>query len=421
MHATNYRCILCGTEYRFDELPYVCPKHGAIGTLDVEYDYEAMRASTTREEIAGNKWYSMWRYLPLLPVTRPELIPPLEVGWTPLYHATRLGEQAGFQDLWLKDDGRNPTASFKDRASAVAVVRARELGYDTVTTASTGNAAAALAGMAASVGLRAVIFVPRSAPEAKVAQLLVYGAEVYLVDGVYDDAFELCLAATIEMGWYCRNTGFNPFMTEGKKSVSYEICEQLGWHVPDVIVVSVGDGSIIGGVHKGFYDLLQLGWIDRLPRLIGVQAEGSDACARAFESGVLELLRIQALTRADSISADYPRDGLKAVRGVRQSGGTFIRVSDDEILAAIPEIAQGSGVFSEPAAAAAWAGAKRALAEKLIQPEERVVVISTGSGLKDIPAAMAAVGGVEKARVIRKDPSLLKEALQQIGLGVDLR
>ena len=407
MYITNYRCLLCGTEYEFNSVSYVCPSHGAVGSLDVRYDYRAIQQVTGPEHIARSKKRSMWRYLPLLPVKDETLIPPLEVGWTPLYHAPRLAQQL-MPNLWVKDDGRNPTASFKDRASAMAVVRAQELGYETITTASTGNAAAALAGMAASVGMRAVIFVPKSAPEAKIAQLLVYGAEVYLVDGTYDDAFELCLAATDEMGWYCRNTGYNPFMSEGKKTVSYEITEQLGWQAPDVVVVSVGDGCIIGGVHKGFYDLLQLGWIERMPRLIGAQAAGSDACLRAWESGTNHLPRIAATTRADSISADFPRDGHKAVRAVRETGGAFVRVSDDQILAAIPELAQGCGVFAEPAAAAAWAGTKQALADGLIAADERVVVISTGSGLKDVAAAMASVG---EARVIGKDVAELRQVL----------
>ena len=199
----GYRCLLCGVTYLFDEVAYVCPKHGAVGTLDVRYNYEAIHRSTTREDVAESRWYSMWRYLPLLPIEQVEMIPPLEIGWTPLYHTTRLGSRVGLTDLWVKDDGRNPTASFKDRASAVAVTRARELGYATITTASTGNAAAALAGVAASVGMHVVIFVPKSAPEAKIAQLLVYGAEVYLVDGSYNDAFELSLASLQAVPIYC--------------------------------------------------------------------------------------------------------------------------------------------------------------------------------------------------------------------------
>lgn len=406
MHAIGYRCLLCGVEYAFGEVAYICPKHGAVGSLDVCYDYEAIRRAVTVQDIAHRQWPSMWRYHALLPVRDLALAPPLEVGWTPLYHATRLGEAVGLPDLWVKDDGRNPTASLKDRASALAVLRAREMGFSTITTASTGNAAAALAGMAASVGLRAVIFVPKAAPQAKVAQLLAYGAEVYLVDGSYDDAFELCLVATEEKGWYCRSTGFNPFMTEGKKTVAFEIAEQLGWEVPDVVVVSVGDGCILGGVHKGFHDLLNLGWTDRLPRLIGVQAVGSDACTRAWEAGTSDLPHISAVTRADSISADFPRDGHKALRAVRATGGAFIRVHDEAILDAIPELARATGVFAEPAAAAAWAGTKLALAEGLIQPDERVVVLSTGSGLKDVAAAMLAVGEGH-ARIIPSNPDAL--------------
>ncbi|MCB0076691.1 MAG: threonine synthase [Anaerolineales bacterium] len=391
-YTTDYRCLICGETYDFDEVAYVCPKHGAVGTLDVRYDYAAMGNGVKRDEIRRSEWPSMWRYLPLLPVADPALIPPLDIGWTPLYHAERLATATGFDDLWLKDDSRNPTGSLKDRASAMAVVRARAMGYETIATASTGNAAAALAGVAASVGMRHVIFVPRTAPEAKIAQLLVYGAEVNLVDGSYDQAFELCLSACEQEGWYCRNTGYNPWMTEGKKTVAYEIAEQLGWEAPDAVVVSVGDGCIIGGVHKGFYDLLQLGWITRMPRLYGVQAAGSDACTLAWEQGRhADLPRIAAQTRADSISADLPRDGFKALRAVRESNGAFLRVSDEAILAAIPELARQSGVFAEPAAAAAWAGARLALAQGRVARDERVVVLITGSGLKDVAAARASV------------------------------
>ena len=185
-------------------------------------------------------------------------------------------------NLYIKDDGRNPTASFKDRASAIAVVKVRELGREIITTASSGNAGAALAGMAASVGQPAVIFVPQTAPEAKVAQLLMFGASVLLVKGSYDDAFDLCLEASREFGWYCRNTGYNPFTLEGKKTAALEICEQLKWKAPDRIFVSVGDGNIISGMHKGLKDLDELGWIDKMPRLMGVQAAGAAACYNAW-------------------------------------------------------------------------------------------------------------------------------------------
>lgn len=391
----GFRCVLCGAEYAAADfaVPYVCPRHDdASGILDVVYDYAALGRAVTRDDVRGSAWRAMWRYLPLLPIDRPDLIPPLEVGWTPLYHARRLGAEMGLPELYVKDDGRNPTASFKDRASAVAVVKALEFGFQTVTTASSGNAAAALAGMAASVALPSVIFVPASAPEAKVAQLLIYGATVLLVEGSYDDAFDLCLAAARDFGWYNRNTAYNPFMSEGKKSVSFEICEQLGWEAPDKIFVSVGDGCIIGGVHKGLRDLLALGWIERMPQIIGVQAAGSDVLATAWEAGSEAITPKATQTLADSINVGIPRDAVKALRAVTQTSGRYLRVSDGEILDAMRRLARGSGVFAEPAGATGFAGLRRARAEGWVGDDERVVVIVTGNGLKDIRAARQAVG-----------------------------
>jgi threonine synthase len=272
-----------------------------------------------------------------------------------------------------------------------------------VTTASTGNAAAALSGICATVGMPNVIFVPATAPEGKVAQLLSYGSIVLLVEGTYGAAFDLCLEAADANGWYNRNTGYNPYMSEGKKTVSYEIAEQLGWEAPDVVAVGVGDGCIIGGIYKGFFDLVQLGWIDRMPRLIGVQSTGSDYLTQAWENGedVLAKEPIDADTVADSISAELPRDRLKAMRAVRESGGAFVAVPDEEILAAIPEMARNSGVFGEPAGAAAWAGLQAAAERGLVDAGDRAVVLNTGSGLKDVASAMraAAEAGIEGARI----------------------
>jgi threonine synthase len=238
-----------------------------------------------------------------------------------------------------------------------------------------------------------VIFVPETAPPAKIAQLLAFGSTVLLVQGTYDDAFDLCLQAADAYGWYNRNTGYNPYMSEGKKTVSYEICEQLGWQAPDAIFVSVGDGCIIGGVHKGLKDLLAMGWIKAMPRIYGVQAAGSNYLAEAWERGedVLSKPPIDAHTVADSISAGLPRDRLKAMAAVQETGGAYVTVSDDEILSAIPLLARGCGVFAEPAGAASYAGLVRAAAQGLVGPEDRIVVINTGNGLKDIKSAMAAV------------------------------
>jgi threonine synthase len=391
-HVKHLRCLICGKTYQPDEVAYVCPHHGAEGILDVVYDYAAMAQAISPQSLARNPDSTIWRYKPLLPVAADAPVPPLTVGGTPLYAAPRLAAGLGLKHVWVKDDGREPTASFKDRASAVALVKAQEAGAEMITTASTGNAAAALAGLAASIGFPSVIFVPASAPQAKIAQLLTFGATVMLVDGSYDAAFELCMQAADAFGWYNRNTGYNPYMSEGKKTVSYEICEQLGWQAPDVVFVSVGDGCIIGGVYKGFYDLLQLGWIDHMPRIMGVQAQGSNFLAEAWQHNedVLTKAPIQARTVADSISAGLPRDRLKAMRAVRESDGGFITVSDEAILSAIPELARATGVFAEPAGAAAYAGLRQAVRTGQVAPDERIVVINTGSGLKDVASAMKA-------------------------------
>ncbi len=392
-HVLHLKCLICGEEYRPDEVEYICPNHGNEGILDVNYDYDLIASRLSPEKLNVIRDHSIWRYKPLLPVLAESEVPPLAVGWTPLYDSPRLAAKLNLKQLWIKDDGRQPTASFKDRASAVAVVKAREKKAKVITTASTGNAAAALSGLCASVNQANVIFVPESAPQAKIAQLLVFGSTVILVKGSYDDAFELCLEAAAEYGWYNRNTAYNPYMSEGKKTASFEICEQLGWWPPDVIFVSVGDGCIIGGLHKGLKDLMALGWIDHMPRIIGVQAEGSNFMYEAWKNGedVLTKRSIQSHTIADSISAGLPRDRLKAMAAVKETDGAFISVSDEQIIAAIPEMARGSGVFGEPAGAAAYAGLVKAVDERLISKEERIVVLNSGNGLKDIPSAMKAV------------------------------
>ena len=392
-HVLHLRSLISGRTFRTDEIDYVDPQYGPDGVVDVVYDYDAVKRDISRESLRQNGDHSMWRYKPLLPIEADAAVPPLQIGWTPIYPTPRLAADLGLRHLWVKDDGRNPTASFKDRASAIAVVKGRERGAAIITTASTGNAAAALSGICASVGQPNVIFVPEKAPAAKIAQLLAYGATVMLVRGSYDDAFELCLQAADAYGWYNRNTGFNPYMSEGKKTASFEICEQLGWDAPDRIFVSVGDGCIIGGIHKGLKDLMALGWIEKMPKLMGVQAAGSNYLAEAWENGedVLTKAPIHDQTVADSISAGLPRDRLKAMAAVKETGGAYLTVSDDEILAAIPALARGSGVFAEPAGAAAYAGLVKAVANGMVSPDERIVVLNTGSGLKDVAGAMKGV------------------------------
>lgn len=392
-HVINLKCTICGAEYGANEVAYVCPKHGDDGNLDVQYDYDVIASRISRESLEANPDSTIWRYKPLIAVQPDSLVPPLHVGGTPLYAAPRLAALLGLRHVWVKDDGVNPTASFKDRASAVAVVKAREVGAEIITTASTGNAAAAMAGLAASIGLPAVIFVPKTAPPAKIAQHLIYGARVLLVDGTYDMAVELTLQVAKEFGWYNRSTGYNPYMTEGKKTAALEICEQLGWQAPDRIFVPVGDGCIIGGIHKGLKDLMALGWIDHMPKIMGIQAAGSSALVDAWERGLQgwEMTPQPADTIADSISAGLPRDRNKALAAVRVTNGAYLRVSDQEILNAIPVVARNTGVFSEPAAATAYAGLAKAVEQGMVSPDERVVVLLTGSGLKDIKSAMLTV------------------------------
>ena len=396
-HVLGMSCTVCGRVYEHAPDRYVCEDDGEVGTLDVRYDYDLVASRLDRATLTGDV-DTMWRFRPLMPIAAGAAVPPLTVGGTPLYNTSALTTRLGLAATWVKDEGRQPTGSLKDRASAVALVKAAEAAADVVTTASTGNAAAALSGLAASVGQPAVIFVPKSAPEAKVAQLLAYGATVVLVEGSYNDAFELCTQAADHYGWYNRNTGVNPFTTEGKKTVSLEILAQLRWDPPDVILVSVGDGSIIGGVHKGLRDAMALGWITRMPRLIGVQAAGSDFMVQAFESGedVRTKEPIVARTVADSISADLPRDRVKAMNAVTETSGAFIRVTDDEILAAIPELARATGVFAEPAGSAAYAGLVSAQRSGLVESGDSAVVIATGNGLKDVGAAMRGCSRVRR-------------------------
>ena len=387
------QCVRCGRHYRVDEAAYTCPACGDQGILDVLYDYDGVRKRLSREGLARNPERTIWRYAPLLPVEEVRRASPLNVGWTPLYRASRLADSLGLPglELWLKDDGRNPSASLKDRASAVALVRAREEGAEVIAAASTGNAASSLACLCASVGQRCVIFVPEQAPPAKVAQLLIFGARVFLVRGSYDQAFDLCMEACRTSGWYNRNTAVNPYLSEGKKTVILEVCEQLRWEAPDLVFVPVGDGCIIGGVGKGLRDLQALGWLERLPRLIGVQAEGSSVLARAWVRGTEEIVPVPPTTLADSISVAQPRDALKALRAVRDTGGEYVVVSDGEILEAMRLLGQTQGVFAEPAGATGLAGLVRMAREGRLRGDERVVVLVTGNGLKDVASALKAV------------------------------
>jgi threonine synthase len=417
-HVLGLKCVLCGAEYSVGDVDYVCPKHGDEGILDVVYDYERIGRRVSPAVLAANPDRSVWRYrdlLPVKPATLDRLLaadsPLTKVGGTPLYHAGRLAQHLGLEHVYVKDDGRLPTASFKDRASSMAVVKAVERGADVVTTASSGNAASALAGMAASIGLPTIIFVPHTAPQAKIAQLLIFGSTVILVEGSYDQAFDLTLAASKEYGWYCRSTAYNPYMSEGKKTCAFEICEQLGWQAPDRIFVAVGDGCIIGGLWKGLKDLLALGWIDRMPKLMGVQAAGAAVLVDAWQRPGEDFHFLpNPETIADSISVGVPRDRVKALRAVRQTGGEYLAVTDDEILEAMRVLARQAAVFAEPAGATGCAGLMKAVRAGKIDPAERSVVVVTGNGLKDVASAIKATG--QPLRVAPTLESLRQELLR---------
>jgi len=399
VHMNGYRCFACAAEQSADYAGFECPACG--GNLEVTYDYAA-----AAEELAGGFGKSprdLFRYQALLPVERLRSPFPLRIGGTPLYQASRLGQQAGLIRLYLKDDSRNPSASLKDRASAVTLCRAMDIGASVVSVASTGNAGSSLACLCAALGMEAVVFVPESAPAAKLTQLLSYGAQVLAVRGSYDDAFDLCLAASKEFGWFNRSNGFNPFTREGKKTCAFEIWEDLGGKVPDRVVVPTGDGNILSGIWKGWRDLQAVGLVDRLPKIDCAQSTSSAAICQTVRRlrdsqepitdwSRVSLDQVQASTIADSISVDQPRDGLAAVRAIIESGGEAVTVEDSQILAALGEMARYSGVFPEPAAATPWAAVKQMADDKLIDRDELVVCLVTGSGLKDTARARQVAG-----------------------------
>lgn len=388
--VTGLSCVLCGSQYGEAPSTYNCPNCGELGTLRVSYDPGEIRGSLIREQLEQQAFSDHWRYLSLLPLRSPQVAFPLRIGGTPLYEVTRVREKLGLPGLWVKDDSLNPSGSLKDRASALVLLKGQELGCTEFATASTGNAGASLACLCAALGRRCHIFVPASAPRAKLAQLLIFGADVLRVQGSYSEAFSLCVEACRAFGWYNRNTGYNPYTVEGKKTVAFEIAEQLSWSVPDVVVVPAGDGCLLSGVWKGFVDLHRAGLTDRLPRLIAAQAEGSQAIRRAFE-GDGRIRAVEVRTLADSIAVALPRNGAMAVQDLKASGGMAVAVTDREILRAMALLGELAGIFGEPAAVASLAAVLQLLAREELHRNDRITILMTGSGLKDIDSALDSV------------------------------
>lgn len=391
------KCSKCGATFG-EEVMYHCPHCGTEGTLDVMYDMSLVKNELTKEYLRDNRDPNIWRYIPILPLEGLSGAAPIQIGSTPLYKSRRLEELLNIKSIYVKDEGRNPTASFKDRASAVGVAKAIELKKSVICAASTGNAASSVSGFAACMGIENYIFVPETIPEGKLAQLLVFGSKVVLVDGDYDTAFDFCLKAVEHFGWYNRSCAINPYLVEGKKTAAFEICEQLNFNVPDKVIMSVGDGCSISGVWKGFKEFYELGLIDKLPVMVSVQAEGSNPVNRTYRKNIREFNYIPPVTIADSISVGIPRNGYKALNALNESNGIAVDVSDEEILKAMTTLARHTGVFGEPAGVTGFAGLIKLVNDGLVSKEDSIALIVSGSGLKDVKSAQKAVKRPEKIK-----------------------
>ena len=393
INAFQWRCSRCSKRYGLEDVEYTSGASGDLGVLDGEFDRSSLDASVPA---AGS---SLWRYRSLIPVGAAGVAAVRQdVGMTPLVESGRLARVAGVRSLAVKDDGQNPSGSLKDRASVVVVAHAIASGREAVCTASSGNAAVALAAAAAGTGLQAIAFVPASTPPAKLTQLSAYGARVILAEGGYEQAVRASRLAAARLGWYCRNTAFNPFTTQGKKTVALEIAEQASGEPADVVVVPAGDGNILTAVHLGFRDALALGWIPRMPRLVAVQSANADAIHHAWAHGLDEPTARPATSRADSINVAEPQDGHRALRAVRETGGAVVAVPDAELAEAARTMAREAGVFSEPAGATSWAGLIAARKLGFVTERDRVVLISTGHGLKDTEALRTSMPRLERLR-----------------------
>ena len=411
-YIKGYRCTVCGKFYQTKEPMLTCPDCGEKGILDVEYYYEALKTILTKDYFKNNHDYSMWRYSPIMGIEKDHIPEMLKIGGTPLIKSRNLKEELGLKELYIKDDGLNPSGSSKDRASGVAVLKAIEAGAKVICCSSTGNAASSCACHAAHMGLPAVIFVPKRAPIGKLTQISLYGANLVIVDGDYKAAFQLSKKAIDKYGWYNRNAAINPFMIEGKKTVSFEIAEQLDFKPTDWVVVSVGDGCTVGGVYKGFDEMFKMGLIARTPRILGVQSTGCEPFVVAAKTNK-PLKECEENTIADSIAVGIPRNPLKALRAIEKSKGAWISVPDEKIIEAMGLLGKKEGVFGEPAGVACLAGLIEAINQGIIKKEETVTIIITGNGLKDPNNAQKAIN---KPEVMEPDLNKLEIYLKDKGV-----
>ena len=374
----HYVCSDCGKTFYTDEIMYQCPDcakendgtHFPKGNLIVELEDDVLKAAKAKEHVTPDDFYPY-------PSDDPDVFP---IGITPLMRPRRIQEKLSLPNLSFKLDSQLISGSFKDRASYEVALQAKAHGIKKIALASTGNAGAAMSAVGAAMDLDIILFVPASAPINKLMQSVLYGAHVVPVRGTYDDAFALSIAYTQSKGGVNRNTAYNPMTIEGKKAASIELFLQMGREVPDIIYVPTGDGCILGGIYKGFYDLLHAGLIEALPRIVCCQSDRSDAIAGAFETGVYA--DVKATTLADSISVSSPANGRMAVRAIRESGGHVVRVSDDEILQAQRLLCSQAGLFVEPASACAYAALLKDCGS--IGGGEKATVLLTGTGFKDM-------------------------------------
>ncbi len=361
---------------RIERYEGAIPDTGESGRMALHYAYASQLLPGM-----DNSEQGMWRYRDLLPLDPGPILYPLPVGGTPLLAPPRLRQHAGMLNLFLKDETRSPTGSNKDRATALVLETAMRAGADTVTCASTGNVAVSLAVGAGAAGIRAVIFVPASVSPTKLMVMLLAGATVIKVEEGYEAAFRLSREATKLFGWFDRNTGANPMTLEAKKTVAFEIWEQMNRAVPDAVIIPTGDGTTLSGMAKGFRELMACGVTTRMPRIIGVQAEGCQPLKRAWERDEPFSVCV-ADSLADGIAVGNPISGVMALHDVRETCGGFVAVPDASMLDAIRTLASTAGVIVEPAAAAGYAGIGAALKTGMIGADERVVALVTGSGLK---------------------------------------
>ncbi len=394
MNKYIYKCFNCASEYSSTKVEndffYLCPKCGKAekqkplkGVLTVEYDYEELRKKLLKNKFLKITPGKFWLYPDLWPIDLQKFSDE-QLSKLALPSNQVLKYNINSRDVWILDDTRNPTLSYKDRASFAVVLKAIELGINKIAAASTGNAGSSLAGICARLGLTARIYVPENIPEEKRIQIEAYGAELEIVDGDYDKAFDICLEESRKNNWYNRNTAYNSLTIEGKKSAAYDIFISSNGNIPDVIFVPVGDGVIIAGVHKGFKELLELGWIEKLPKLIAVQSTGSDALVRYLTTGKFEYK--PAKTIADSISAGAPRNLYMAANAVRECNGFAIAVTDDEILVSQKEFIKQTGILCEPSCASVFSAYSKLTDEEKFSSFEKILLMITGNGLKDIKA-----------------------------------